>query len=119
MRKSKHLMYLYSAFCKSIENYPYLPFFARNNNEAVYKFMNFLRKKEYVPEDLELHLIGTCEIYGKELMPENLQPLIVPMKVEIKNNFFAKTVTLGMYYQQLLLDYIKTFKENYLCKNHH
>lgn len=116
--RSKHEHYVYSAYCQDIQNYPYMPFFAKNNAEAIQKFARFLRNSEYVAPNLELHLIGTCEIYENGGMPQNLQPLIIPMRVEIKNNFFARTVVLGTYYKDLLMDYIKTFKENYLCKHY-
>ncbi len=111
MRKSKHQYYVFSVFSSVIGNYPYYPFIGKTVTDGLQKYMKFLRNRESICEGAELHLIGTCELYPDSTELENLQPYIIPKRVEIKNNRFSRLLVLGTFYLQSFERYLKTLKE--------
>lgn len=113
MRRSKYEFYVFSVFSSAIGNYPYYPFIGRTIEDGIKKYIKFLRNRGSICEGAELHLIGTCELHPDSREFENLQPYIIPKRVEIKNNFYSKLVVLSEFYLQSFNSYLKTLKERF------
>lgn len=113
MRRSKYEHYVFSVYSSVLGNYPYYPFIARSVDEGLRKYISFLRNKEYLCEGAELHIIGTCNVYRGQIEPENIQPLLYPKRVELKNNLLSTVIILGEYYIQELRRYFTVLKERY------
>lgn len=114
-RLKKREFYVFSVFSTVLGDYPYYPFVAKSVYQGIRKYMCFLDSRKSICDGAELHLIGTCEIFDKsgECSIENLQPYIIPQKVEIKNGFLMRMVILGTYYVDCLGRYLKTLKARY------
>lgn len=113
MRRSKYEHYVFSVYSSVLGNYPYYPFIAKDVNTGIRKYISFLRNREYICDGAELHIIGTCNVYKDSIEPENITPLIIPKRVEIKNNMLSKIFILGEVYLQTFNKYLKTLKERY------
>lgn len=111
MKNSRLLVF--SVYSHDLEDYPYFPFVADSVSSAIKKFHKFLSIRPGICPGAELHVIGTCEEYfdyesGGRL--ENIQPLLLPQRVEIKKTLFgrtlAKLVILGSDYFLKIKDYL-------------
>ena len=112
-KRSKHEWLVFSVYSTEIQNYPYYPFVAKSVSDGITRFLHFIEQKGSICEGSELHVIGTCDIYNDRLIPENIQPLIVPRRVEIKANIFSQVVCLSAFYISKLSHYLKVLKERY------
>lgn len=107
---------VFSVYSHDLEDYPYFPFVAANVSDGIKKFRKFLSSKSSICPGAELHIIGTCEVYSDfpdDNNVENIQPLIMPQRVVFKRSLFgrtvAKTVFLGSFYLDKILQFIVTF----------
>lgn len=57
--KKKKCEYVYSIFSREFQDYPYYPFFAKNNTLALREFYKFCKDRERICPEPELHLIAT------------------------------------------------------------
>lgn len=111
MRRSKYEHYVFSVYSSVLGNYPYYPFIAKTVSDGIRKYISFLRNRDYICDGAELHVIGTCNVYKDKIEPENIQPLLYPKRVEIKDNFISTIVILGEYYIQELRRYFTVLLE--------
>jgi len=117
MKKSKFTHFVFSIYSTALCNYPYYPFVAKTVNEAIHKYIKFITYKDAICEGAELHLIGTCELHPNSTELENLQPYIVPKKVEIKENFLSKLFVLIDCKVVAFERYLKTLSERKSVQN--
>lgn len=113
-RKRKCDYYVFSVFSTEVGDYPYYPFVAKDVRDGIRKYMSFLRNRDTICPGAELHLIGTCEIYPDSICPRNVQPLMLPQRVDIKDNVFGKLLILGTHYHFVLSEYLKKLKGRFI-----
>lgn len=108
---------IFSVYSHTLEDYPYHPFVAKDLSDGVKKFVRFCRDRESICEGAELHCIGTCEAYwdkspnSKYPVLENIQPLLLPQRVELKKDwlghFTSRLVVLGVLYHDRVVKYLQ------------
>jgi hypothetical protein len=104
---------VFSIYSTALENYPYKPFLAKNVNDAIVKFISFLRNKKSVCEGAELHLIGKCEQCKDSDLIENIQAFLLPQRVEIKENFYKGLVICGFCFYEKIENYLNELERSF------
>jgi hypothetical protein len=106
MKLRKCDYYVFSVYSSVSQGYPYYPFIAKTINQGIKKYIGFLENRDYICEGAELHLIGTCEVHDDCIIPETIQPLFAPQRVDIKNNLLGRLVILSTHYSIICHKYI-------------
>lgn len=122
MRNKKRLVF--SVYSHELENYPYYPFIANSIKDGITKFVRFCNARKSICEGAELHWIGTCECYydksDKGFLLENIQPLMIPQRIEFRHDFFGRlaitTHILGVLFADKVRDYVSVYLSG-LCRS--
>lgn len=108
----KKSFYVFSVYSPVLGAYPYYPFIAENIPSGVRKYIKFLRYRDTVCESPELHIIGTCRDDGSALVTD-IEPFLIPQRVEFKGNFISRVVICCECFAQDLTKYLKELKERF------
>lgn len=107
--------YVFSIFCNDVGDYPYLPFIAKSVDEGIHRYRKFLSEVDSICPHPELHIIGRCtyNTYSKNIDYNYLEPYVIPVRVEFKNNLFSRCVMLSYRFRDLFNTYLNRLSVYY------
>lgn len=100
--------FVFSIYCNELQDYPYVPYIASSVEKGIYYFRKFLSEVDTICPHPELHIIGRCS-YDDESKTADfnyLEPYMVPVRVEFKNNIFSRCVMLSYKFRDIFQSYL-------------
>lgn len=105
MAKIRYMVF--SIYSPDIENYPYYPFIAKNVYEGIQQYIKFIRERDKICPNPQLHYIGNIVERNGLAHPSDIQPLLAPQLVELSGNFLSWTFVTLVELSLKFSDYLK------------
>lgn len=97
---------VYSIYSKSLEDYPYFPFYAKNNTQALRIFFKMLLDKQKICAEPELHLIGVAKFKDDFLI--TVEPSLYVYKIGL-NTKEAVIIYKSLSFEKKIRDSLNRF----------